>query len=394
MAHNLTEITNDAIIFNGKKLAHTFLARQRIWDQGDVWHGLGGAGDFTAYEGLRVFDPTGKYDPVMKPLYLEGGDVSNFALVGIESDGIFTPYKGYPVATGAMERDDWAALNKGLPYQRATKFELVAPSTVAMIFDRMTAESNNGKPITIDTVGLLGRHGSDGFFFSVRLPDWDANVASELGTNVEEYLFVVIHPTGRMWVGNGSQIVVCQNTAMAAINGASRMLKTGHMDGATDRIREAMANVYGTALEARQLVQDAAIKLNRKKITRDDARAVANKVYSMPREIDITWIAKSPLETRQQKFAERAEFIEAKREFVTRSFEDKAFHEFAGITPEMRGSAFSLWQIITALETYAPVGRKSPEAVRGVRANGFLHPMNAASRRITEQAFKELVAIK
>lgn len=394
MAHNLT-VLEDAISINGVKVASSFAfgARTPVWKSGAVWHGEGIEIDASAYEALRIFDPTGKYDPVMKPLFLQGGTVSNFALVGIEDGGEFKPYKGYPVATGTMERDDWAALNGNLPYQRAQKFELVAPSTVATIFDRITAKSNGGKPISVDTIGLLGKHGSDGFFLSVRLPDWDADVSAELGTNVEEYLFVVVHPTGRMWVGNGSQIVVCQNTAMAAINGAARMLKTGHVDGATARLTEAMENIYETSLEARELIQSAAIALNRAPVTAEIVEKVANNVYRDPRTIDVNWIGKSSLDERSAKFEQRLAQVEAKRAFVTEIFQNDDLHTFAGITPEMKGSAFAAWQAFTVAETYSTVGRKALAAINGVRANAFLNPLNAASRTVTEKAFASLVEL-
>ncbi len=400
MSANIT-ISDDKIEVNGVEVAERFVARRNLFDSGTVWwageNGNGALdGDVTASQAMDLVDPAGTMQPHLRPVFTVAADgtvePTKHAYVGRTSiNGEFTPY-GDPVPVGKMNEGLWKAMNKDASRPTlSNRFEVVTPRDIVEKFDEL-AVTDGGKPANVESMGFLGDNGEDGFFFSVPMPDWDKEVAEQLETAVKEHFFVVANPAANIFTGNGSTIVVCQNTAHLAIQNAARRYRIEHRPGAMKRLIEGMTGIYNRAIAARIEAQNSFIALNNQQVTVDQIRWIAEQAYPLPKGVDTELIGVTPLEIRQARIDTRKNFATACIDFVVDATQNADLYDIVGITPAMRGTALAAYQAITFQTSYNPVGRNSWDSMAEIRLRQHIMPTGSL-RGVSERGFAAAISL-
>ena len=333
-----------------------------------AWHGSGhiipaGA---TAYDGYKMLDPKGHMDTHMEPLFIVGADGKMqrvpFSMVvrnpAVDDDAQKNNWVlfGNPVNSGEMSLKDWQDMNPDSPTTPifSKGFELIPTKKLVDIIDEHVLDTE-GQKVVWESLGFLGEYGKDGLFMTTKLRPWEEHVANKLGTNVDEYFNVYYNQRShRVYFYNTSIVAVCQNTVYMSLRVASTVLRVESRLGAAERLVSAIGKVHGTAIAARQLEQEAAEFLAGKTFSAASMRSIAQDVYRDAEEPDRTLEGVISLEVREEAYEKRQQAQEMKREALVQIFEDENFHQIAGITPQVKGTAWAAFQAVTFMETYAP----------------------------------------
>jgi hypothetical protein len=367
MAHNLTE-TDKGIGYyeydeKGKEKfvkltnAHAVTSGRT----GTAWHQLNDVRDLELPDAVRHINPDNRFDAYMQPLYVivNGKRVMlPFASVGIDmEDGEFFPY-GAPVNAGKEMTDikAWNRYNKGLngKFTKAANYEVVTATAGIDLFSKVIQDETGFVPMN-ESMAFLGKNGRDGIFAAIALPAYDSEVARRIGSEVQEYLHVYLNPSkGFMLVYNSSVVAVCQNTLIFGVQKATSLFKIDNRSGATERLEKGLKGAWGNAISARELAQEAAMILCDKKIDGELAREIVKEVHPDPEQPDPSRITKSDWNTRVELYDQRVKEAEIKRDFIVDIFENDRWHDLAGITQNVKGSGFALWQAQTFASSHSP----------------------------------------
>lgn len=369
MNANLTIPENKGVMFT-TSLGDTIRVcdKSMLYSINPAWHKTG-----TVYskgmppmEALSMLDPQGNMETWLEPIctrqILPDGKIrlieQPFAMIcrnpaADSTDGHPIVF-GKPVYVGSMSAEMWAEKNANPARPtRSTNYELVTPSVVfRMVQEDLRNEFGDG--VLLESAGFLGKHGVKGFFLSVKLPKWDKDVAELLDSAVDEYFHVYVDPRAMIHIYNTSIIAVCQNTVMFGIAKASRILRVDQTEGATERVRIAIGDMWGGAMNTRQMAQEAATYLATQPFTEDEMVEVANTVYRMPERPDPTFRAKSSWDARMDDYKFKVEVVDAFRETMVDMFVNPKLQHMVGITPAVAGTAWAGYQAVTGMLTYQP----------------------------------------
>lgn len=367
MSANLTMTEGGLVVTDANglkvKLSDSFLLLRK-----PAWHNSGyiiPAG-VTAYDGYKLLDPKGNMDTHLEALFIVGADgkmqrvpysmvVRNPATDDDANKNNWVLF-GDPVNSGDMSLMDWQTMNPDFPATPifSKGFELIPTKKLVDIIDEHVLDSN-GQKVVWESIGFLGEYGKDGLFMSTQLRPWEDKVAAKLGTKVDEYFNVYYNQRShRVYFYNTTIVAVCQNTVYMSLRVASTVLRVESRFGAADRLVSAISKVYGTAVQARVLEQEAAEFLASQKFSAASMEAIAKNVYVDAEEPDATLEGVIALDVRREAYEKRQSVQEAKREALVEIFTNENFHQVAGITPEVRGTAWAAFQAVTFMETYAP----------------------------------------
>jgi hypothetical protein len=262
------------------------------------------------------------------------------------------------VKTGKMTKQEWIDMNPSGIFTKSHQYEIIAPRRAAQMVQDLVRDEQ-GSPIRLNSAGFLGKDGDKGMFMSLPMPSFGKSTTDALGTDVQNQFTIYLDWDGVMKVYLTPTIVVCMNTLMASFGNAVTMLKTGHAAGAEDRFAQALKGVYDNAMEANEIVQDAMLFLLDKQLNRNQVQEVAEAMFFLPGEPDAQYLGKDDAR-RWYNYNQNLRRAEANRAAFVQVVEDKRFHEFAGITPQMitgtpgMYSGMAVAQAATALGTYAP----------------------------------------
>lgn len=343
-------------------------SKASLYTRQPAWHETGTVypAGLPPMEVKSLLDPQGNYETFLDPNYthqiLPDGKLRSiqqpYAMISRNpapdsKDGHNIVF-GKPVYTGSMTPEDWAAMN--VNPNRPTKsinYELVNPSNVfQMVQEDLRDEFGNA--VLLESAGFLGKYGVKGFFLSVKLPKWDKEVADIIGTDVDEYFHVYVDPKAMIHIYNTSIVAVCQNTVMFGIAKASRILRVDQTEGANDRVRIAIGDMFGQSMATRQLAQNSALYLASQPLSTDEMVYVAEQVYREPAKPDPTFRAKSSLEARIDDYRFKMDTVTAQRETLVTMFSDPQWQPFVGVTPQLVGTAFGGYQAVTGMLTHEP----------------------------------------
>jgi len=319
------------------------LTRKPTWhDSGTVY-----PAGLPAMKAKYFLDPNGNFETWLDPIYtrqvLENGQIrliqQPFAMItrNPEIEGGDNIVYGKPVYVGSMTPEMWAERNSNPA--RPTRSDL---------------RDEFGDKVLLESAGFLGKNGLKGFFLSVKLPSWDKAVAKALGTEVDEYFHVYVDPRGMIHIYNTSIVAVCQNTVMFGIAKASRILRVDQTDGATERVRIAVGDMWGNSMATRNMAQESALYLASQPMNEDEMRVVAEAVYQTPTEPDPTFRAKSSWEARMDDYKFKMDTVEGYRDTLVQVYTDPKWQSFVGITPEVAGTAFGGYQAVTGMLSWQP----------------------------------------
>jgi hypothetical protein len=334
------------------------LADGKVLARKPMWHRLGlvKPEGFTAVDGYLMVDYDKVMSPWLMPLTLPDGTPTPFSMVvRRDATGELIQF-GKPVATGAYDYNEWMALNsENMDRPRRTRrFELVTASDVVDIADQhwITPE---GDPVLFESMGFLGKNGRDGFFMSTKLQSWSKEFVEASGTEADEYCHVYLDiARSKIYIYNSTIIAVCQNTVLFGLQQASTVLRVESELGALDRVAEGMGRAYGVAHQVAGLAEAEALAMLERPVTEDEAQYVINRTYRDAGTPDEALLGVTPMVDRQAAFEKRQMAVEARRAAALELFTNEAWHSVPGITPQMRGTAFGLYQVITFGETYKP----------------------------------------
>lgn len=388
MAHNLTVIAGKGILVEaeGKQF---WLTGARMFSRTNTWHRLGHVdpSGFYTDDGLKVIDPKQEMEMMLVPSgYVWNGkmmpDGHANVISHIERD---VPVVYGKVKAGIMTPTEWREMNPATPNRptRSKLYEVISPSQIIYMLNDLVKDEN-GNRIKAESMGFLGKDGEDGLFVTYRLQDWDTEVSTAIQSEVKEYMVVYVSWDGMMYVYNTSIVVVCQNTLMASLKNASRVLKVDHQLGAFDRLKQASTGIFEGALNARMLMQDAAMFLMNTQVSEAQVKDVVESIYRNPGEPDEQLLGVRSWEARMKEFDNRTSRNEATRTSIVKMWKDEEWHKIAGITPNMKGSAFAAYQAVTFLETYRPEKSES---------TGLKRMLAGYRRSNITQAFDSLLSL-
>lgn len=393
MAHNL-DLTQGGLVItvNGQQVK---VAAARMFSDVPQWHKLGEIrGGMKAVEIPDYLDSEKQRDPQLAQLYVKWGgklhkiDFGMIARIAASGDMNDAPimFGNKPVEIGNMTTEDWNELNPNGTRRVSKGYEIVSPRQIAAIASKVIRDHNGNEPLWTNA-GYLGAHGKSGFFMGTHLPNWDADVAKRLGTEVEERFQVFLDwKNGNLYALNSSIVMVCENTAFAAVEEASTLYRVEHYRGAEARLEDAMSGVWSNALVARQLSQEAAMLLADKPATIDDVERVANIVYPNPGEPDMNLKAVQSDEKRWATFDYNTNKMTAMREAAMQMWTNEKFHATVGITPQVKNTLFGAYQIFTYLPSY--------KNSRKTNTDGVYRDMVCGQRRwVITRSHRELMAI-
>lgn len=277
---------------------------------------------------------------------------------------------------GASRRSDWYALMRepipedpewrqfGTPVTE--DYELVDPQTCAAAWDESVRDAN-GSPVAIETFGVLGK--GERIFISVKLP----RTISVRGDEVDTYLLYDNPMTNGFSAGGYTTgvRVVCQNTLNAALRSTYQGFTVTHTNGAIDRLKKWLQQIYSTALLQTDILNESYNLLAATPANDDQAKWVIERTYELPKFPDPT----DPedrgtldIESRMQRYDREKALIQRLR--------DKAFGFWAGEGTGMNaascsGTAFGVWNAVTELETYrkGEITKATAQLLNGARAD-------------------------
>ncbi len=339
------------------------------------WHKKGVQDEtrsMTAVEAAHFVDMDREFDPSLAQLavvtFVPGTNGKKFSVrmipygvvqrkPEIDADGnaIGDPIIfGEPVKTGIKDFSQWTEFNGGGEFKTSPSYEVISLHDMARIMQEEVKDAD-GNDIIIESVGVLGKNGEDGFFFSTELPEWDAEVAERLGTRVKEYFHLTGMYKGLLAAYNSGVVALCQNTLLRGQAEASMIRKMDHLFGAEDRLREGIRTVYGSAMQQRGRSMATAIAMADKMVNADDVRWIAEEVFKMPNEPDADFIGKTTMAQRFEAFKKAEAKVVAQREAAVEFFSNPQWHTMVGVTPQTAGSAWAAWQGFTFMATHAPM---------------------------------------
>lgn len=326
----------------------------------------------TAVEAARFVDIDSEFDPELQQLavlsFVPGTNGKKYTIrlipYGVvqrkpETDEDGNPVGdpivfGEPVKTGIQGFAQWAEFNQGGPFKKSPSYEVISLHDMARIMQEEVKDTD-GNDIIIESVGVLGKNGEDGFFFSTELPEWDAAIAERLGTRVKEFFHLTGMYNGLLAAYNSGVVALCQNTLLRGQAEASMIRKMDHLFGAEDRLREGIRTVYGSAMQQRGYSMAIAVAMADKMVNEDDVRWIAEEVFKLPNEPDQDFIGKTTMAQRFEAFKKAEAKALAQREAAVEFFKNPEWHTMVGVTPQTAGSAWAAWQGFTFMATHAPM---------------------------------------
>ena len=355
---NITVVNGKGMIAKGYGKELT-LAGGRMFARRDPWHhkAVVNPEGYYAPDGLALIDPLNEMQLRLVPSgFIHKGRMipDGFSNV-VAAYNTDKPFVYGKVKSGIMTPTEWKEYNPDRPDMptRSKLYEVLSPDQMVEILDKVVRDEH-GNRVKAETMGFLGEQGRDGLFITYRLQDWDKTVVDELQTKVREHLVAFISWDGMMYFYNTETVVVCWNTLMASLRAAKRILKVDHQLGAYDRVVKASTGIYEAAINARALMQDAALWLLNQPVTEDQVMAVAEAVHRDPGEPDEQLVGVRSWEARQKDYENRLTRTKLVRESIVKLWKGEEFHEIIGLTPNMKGTALGAWQAFTFLGSYSP----------------------------------------
>ena len=377
MAHEITENEKSEKVFvmlNGTqyRLDHKFYARK------PAWHRLGIVlpDGLTAKAALQLMQP---FSVFLTPLkYVRDGQVfdSKYSFVSrspLEEGGAPITI-GDPVYTGDLE--EMKKLNPGTKdYQYSQFYEVISPSRFVDIWDEEVRYAN-GDPVILESMGFLGDVGTKGLFMTVQMPSWEIG-----GSEVMSYMMAYnpLAPGSTISVWNSDILAVCMNTIMYGLAKAKQSVKIAHNVGASDRLRKALGDIYGTALSAQTLIKEASEFLLKTPLSDDQFEKIVEETIKLPGEIDLSRATKATAMARYETWARRKNGALEMRALTMDAFRDGGMT--VGITPEMVGTMYGGLQATTFAQSYR----------RGSNAATLHQMIDGERRKIVEDTFARLM---
>lgn len=374
--HNIEEADGYLVAKTGEEA--TKVAYMSAVDGEPVWHQLQQVlpQGTDIEQGYEIVDPDYRHTLILSPAEVNvGGDVlynGTATIVRVDRNlrPVLTDNGGYifydTVNVGHMTADDWQEFNEDLPkwikhtdkslpyYTKSTEFELLNPADAVNILGKHLKDENDNN-LPIRSMGFLGKHGSDGLMGTVELPGWPESIADKIGSAVDEFLVFWLHPSGKVVLMNTPTVAVCQNTLIMAINSSTRLLHMNHQFGLSRRFEESVEEIYQDAMTARGHGQmSVEFMLTLAGWTEEDMVRLTQEIYAIPNPPDKTYRGKTDKKVLEYNWERKKVAQEARQDFAVEVFTNSEYHNWAGITDQVKGTGFAAFQVVTAMETKRP----------------------------------------
>lgn len=318
------------------------------------WHGIGD-GDETPHTAVQGITRIGFFGVEKQPMK-------------VMINGQLVDSKWFALVRDPIKEDpDYRII--GTPVSE--DFEVITPYRTAELADANVLDGQ-GNPVPIETCGILGK--GERTFFCWRLPTFDVR-----GDEVSNYMILDSPLENNISIGvyTTPVRVVCQNTLVSGIAAASQKLQmVTHNKGASDQLGRWLGTVYGNALAASELIQEAYQVLANKPVTIPEIKWIVENTYPMPPRPEIeTPSARLSYETRMEMWQANCTRTERIRKTVL----DLVDGAGTGMdTRAAAGTAWGAWMGITEAETYRKGalgiaigsligGQRSQRIIRGFR---------------------------
>lgn len=278
-----------------------------------AWHGMGIVLE-EGVEAVEAFRLYGQYDITKEPLYFGDGTPSGKAAL------VRDPVPEDPV--------------KRVFNVVSENYEHITPLEFAETWDASAG-------LLIETLGAIGK--GEKMFITAKLGKVDV-----AGDEMDNYLFALAD-----WGGGAMHVmltpvrVVCQNTVVMGFSQAITRIGIVHVQGARERLADALANMSGKARVQTQKMADAFERMARKKIDEKTALEVLNQVYEPYRLEDYP-------EHRWYYYEDRNERIASARDLAWQLFNGA----MTGYNQATAGTAWGLFQAVVEVENYGVDFRK------------------------------------
>lgn len=380
-------------------MAHNLLG-ERFYNRSNTpaWHNLGinDPTDHSAEEALRR---VGEFSVQKVPLKIEiAGAVCGFGMPTVAEDAVpnLASASGLPLReTGwyALVRDPIKEDNQyrviGTPV--TGDYEIIDPIQAAKLWDANVCV--DGRPVAIETLGILGK--GSRIFITTKLPSFDVR-----GDEVSTYLFFdsPLENNASLGVYTTPVRVVCQNTLIAGIGAATQRLQmVTHSAGASAQIGKWLSGVYGQAVEARALLDEAYNILANKSVKVPQIKWIIDSAYPMPNEPkEDAPNARLPIEERLKFWEINCKRVERSRELVHSLYENL---DGTMDTKAVKGTAFGVFNAVSAMETYrrGEISQTVTGLINGARgariSNAYKLAMNVERYKTVSLADLELVSV-
>lgn len=310
-------------------MAHNLLSNRFYNNRtAPAWHRLG-INDETPHSAEEALRRVGLFNVEKLPLYATMPDGTV-----LKDTGLFGVFRE-PIA----EDNAWRRFGNAV----TSDYELVTPIDAARLWDTNVTDAD-GKPAAIETLGVLGK--GEHLFICVKLPSSDV-----LGDQVDMYMLFnsPLTPGAAMGVFTTGVRTVCQNTLNAGIAAAIERRTLTHDKGVKDVIGGWLKDIYGGALVARELINEAYAVLAHKPVQDVQIEWIAETIYPMPRRPQESDRSRTPIEEREHWYDLGVAYTQRLRDEVLSLYNGKG----VGMdTRAVQGTAFGAYNAVAELETY------------------------------------------